>query len=69
MCGTPLPWWKEEMEKDKEKEQDKNTPATTPDKWRNVINQILKAHIKTKRSPIVILPDFFFYITKQTNLI
>jgi len=31
MCGTPLPWWTEEMEKDKEKEQDKNTPATTPD--------------------------------------
>lgn len=33
MCGTPLPWWTEEFEKDKEKEkeqQEKNTPATTP---------------------------------------
>ncbi len=31
MCGTPLPWWVEEMEKDKEKDQqEQNTPATTP---------------------------------------
>lgn len=28
MCGAPLPWWTEEMEKDKEKEQqEQNTPC------------------------------------------
>jgi hypothetical protein len=29
MCGVPLPWWVEEIEKDKEKEeQEQNTPDT-----------------------------------------
>jgi murein endopeptidase len=30
MCGGPLSWWIEEMEKDKE-QQEQNTPATTPE--------------------------------------
>ncbi len=30
MCGVPLPWWTEEIEKDKEKEQEEqNTPDET----------------------------------------
>lgn len=29
MCGVPLPWWTEELDKDKE-QQEQNIPPTTP---------------------------------------
>ena len=60
MCGAPLPWWIEEMEKDKEQQQ------LLLMKQKNVIDHILKAHIKTKRSPLVKTFGLLLLYNKQT---